>query len=90
MKIDIRKVSWRGKTERAYAEAHENILSELGKMEAQELADASALCSSIDNPYAYEILDRAALFDAFRGADSYAAAQPILNRAAHAIGAYIQ
>lgn len=85
--VDLKAVEWRKDLlTKRYIEENADVLEDCGKMTPEQLVDACTYCSSIDNPYAYELLDRARMFEKFRLADDYSKAAEILRKAASFFG----
>lgn len=84
--IDIEDVNWKNDSiTRRYIEDMGEMLKRPARMSAARLAEACTYCTSNDNPYAYELLNRAGLFEQYRVADSEESAK-ILRKAAKCFG----
>ena len=84
--IDIENVNWKNDSiTRRYIEDMGEILKRPARLSAARLAEACTYCTSNDNPYAYELLDRAGLFEKYRLAD-YEEGAKILRKAAKSFG----
>ena len=84
--IDIEDVNWKNDSiTRRYIGDMGEILKRPARMSAARLAEACTYCTSNDNPYAYELLDRAGLFEQYRFAD-YEEGAKILRKAAKSFG----
>lgn len=87
MTVDIEKVDWlRDEATREYIRENAERLKDRSAMTPKELAEAVTYCETVDNPYAYELLDRAGSFEKFKRAESYEAACEVLRKAARGLG----